>query len=85
LTEEIYFSSELVLETGHSKIKALDPPDENQHLIIEEIDRAMELVSTSNDDGLGRRILQSLVPEYHPASDVSAFLDPKNPSSAEPQ
>lgn len=66
LLEEIYSDKELVLETGHPKIRAFDPPGGEARGTIDEIDRAIGLVDASNDSSFVKRILKQLVPEYAP-------------------
>ena len=66
LLEEISSKSEVLIETGHEKIKAFDLSGDDPLHIIREIDEAVERVEQCTDPQHVRRVLKELVPEYDP-------------------
>lgn len=71
LLEEISSSDEVLMKTGHQKIKAFDVSASDPMGIIADIDRALDVVYECTDSEQVRRILKELVPEYDPPYDLS--------------
>lgn len=74
LSEEIFLSGEIRLQTLHEKIKVFDQDEGNPEEMIRNIEHSIARAGSTNDPDEVRRILREIVPEYHPA-DLSQRLD----------
>lgn len=65
LFEELCSRSERLVATGHGKIRAFDPPEEDRVDFLHTIELAVRTVDSSTDPDYVRRLLKKLVPELN--------------------
>ena len=64
LFEELCSECEHLSPTGHTKIRAFDPPDENLGQFIPKIERRLRMIESSGDPDSVRLFLGEVVPEF---------------------
>lgn len=73
LSEEVFLSGEIRLQTLHEKIKVFDQDEGNPEEMIRNIEHSIARARSTNDPDEVRRILREIVPEYHPADLPQSF------------